>query len=38
MEEEADGCGSPVNRSADSIEFEHADIDLQMPLLRTAEM
>lgn len=36
MEEEANGCGSPRNKSADSIEFEKAD--LHLPLMRTAEM
>jgi hypothetical protein len=36
MDEEVDGCASPRNRSADSIEFEKAD--LHLPLLRNAEM
>lgn len=36
MEDEANGIGSPRNRSADSIEFEQAD--LHLPLLHAAEM
>jgi hypothetical protein len=36
MEDETDGIGSPRNQSADSIEFEKAD--LHLPLLNAAEM
>lgn len=36
MEDEGDEMGSPRNQSADSIEFEQAD--LHLPLLHAAEM